>query len=525
MGRYSSIDWIQFEWDEKRTGLGPVRSSLDSTASWYHQLGPWLDPGPAAGVSVCRLRVEGRVVVLARTRTGGADSRRTIRVQAYVGGSTSMPSAMPNVRQALALAPGWAARLPAEDEPLDLAELLQPYREASRALDREARAGAAALAPIVSECLRRPLTALSVASHGDPVVQLWGLVDILDLVLGHCPETFSTYESDDLRQGAEVIFLKQWPGPSSQGAYRARVDLRAPDQDDRYARIAGTIVDAYARGRLVELVKRLRVSDDTPVEERIGRLDAVAHDATTLVARPTRSEEARGDAASSEETWAPRPPARSRPAPPPPPPPIPAPQARAQKPPAQASKPQVVAPEEASPAAEEARAPQAQAAQAPQAQAARAQAAQARPGAARQATEKPAQARPDQTPDPQDGAVPVPDNRQEARSYAMRDVFEEFRADLAVATSDKEAMAILQDVRVWAATRQPSEVRSRLPVLIADLERLLPDGRINPILRDLLDPDASPRVARSNWLDPQWLVLVVAVLIVLVLQVVQLLRP
>ena len=38
--------------------------------------------------------------------------------------------------------------------------------------------------------------ALSVASGEDSVVQLWGLVDILDLLLGHYPETFSTYESD-----------------------------------------------------------------------------------------------------------------------------------------------------------------------------------------------------------------------------------------------------------------------------------------------------------------------------------------
>ncbi|MFC6530328.1 hypothetical protein [Nonomuraea rubra] len=187
MGRYASVDWIQFEWDEQRTGLGPGRTSLEQTGGWYHRLGPWLDPGPEPGVSLCRLLVDGRVVVLARTRTGGADSRRTIRVQAYLGGSASRPMAMPNVRQTLALAAGWAARLPDKDEPLDLGKLISSYDGARAALDRESRAAASALAPIVSECLRRPGAPLSVASGGNPIVQLWGLVDILDLALGSFP--------------------------------------------------------------------------------------------------------------------------------------------------------------------------------------------------------------------------------------------------------------------------------------------------------------------------------------------------
>ncbi|MEV4088546.1 hypothetical protein AB0J43_50630, partial [Nonomuraea fuscirosea] len=317
MGRYSSIDWIQFEWDNKRTGLGPVRSSLPETGGWYHQLGPWLDPGPAPGVSICRLVVDGRVVVLARTRTGGSDSRRTIQVRAYLGGSASLSSPMPNVRQALALAPGWSSLLPDDDVPLDLARMIEPYSEAGAALDRQARAGAAALAPIVSEALRsRGRTALSVASGGDSVVQLWGLVDILDLLLGHYPETFSTYESDDLQQGAEVVFLQGWPGPSSRASRRARVDLRAPDQADKYGDIAAMAVAAYARKQLVAVVRSAGITDGTPVEERIRLLENVTYAPTTPASRPEPAPPAnRAEPTTPVSRSEPAPPvSRSRPA-------------------------------------------------------------------------------------------------------------------------------------------------------------------------------------------------------------------
>ncbi|SPL96498.1 unnamed protein product [[Actinomadura] parvosata subsp. kistnae] len=307
MGRYASVDWIQFAWDEQHGGLGPGRTSLERTAGWYHQLGPWLDPGPEPGVSLCRLLVDGRVVVLARTRTGGADSRRTIRVQAYLGGSATQPMAMPNVRQTLALASGWAARLPDGDEPLDLGKLISSYDSARAALDRESRAAAPALAPIVAERLRRPRTPLSVASGGNPIVQLWGLVDILDYALGHYPETFSTYESDDLKPGAEIIFLRQWPGPSSQSSHRTRVDSRLPDQGDTYASIAAMLVDAYAQDRLVGLVKRLGITDRTPLEERLRRLASATNDSTAVVARGAPDE---GD--GDELVWSPQPPGPGR---------------------------------------------------------------------------------------------------------------------------------------------------------------------------------------------------------------------
>ncbi|MFB4268055.1 hypothetical protein [Nonomuraea sp. GTA35] len=516
MGRYASVDWIQFEWDEQRTGLGPVRTSLERTGGWYHQLGPWLDPGPEPGVSLCRLLVEGRVVVLARMRTGGADSRRTIRVQAYLGGSASQPMAMPNVRQTLALAAGWAARLPDGNEPLDLGKLISSYDGARAALDRESRAVAAALAPVVSECLRRPGAPLSVASGGNPIVQLWGLVDILDLALGHYPETFSTYESDDLKQGAEIIFLRQWPGPSSQSSYRTRVDPRSPDQGDRCAEIASMLVDAYARDQLVGLVKRLRISDKTPLEERLRRLASVTGDSTALVARPAAVEES-GD----ELVWSPQPPARSQPAArastqgePPyqaaPPPQAPPPQA----PPAQAPPPQ------APPA--QAPHPQAPLAHEPSSQAAGQTAESQRPRAAGQRHADAGMAgeahtaEPRPAPDAQAGGVPG--GPAVVQQYAEQDAFEMLCTDLLQATSAKEVTTILQEMRAWAARRQPAEVRSRLPRLIPVLERRLPEGRINPVLRGLLDPDAQAHAPRPNWLDPKWLVIVamLALLVILV---------
>jgi hypothetical protein len=483
------------------------------------------------------LLVEGRVVVLARMRTGGADSRRTIRVQAYLGGSASQPMAMPNVRQTLALAAGWAARLPDGNEPLDLGKLISSYDGARAALDRESRAVAAALAPVVSECLRRPGAPLSVASGGNPIVQLWGLVDILDLALGHYPETFSTYESDDLKQGAEIIFLRQWPGPSSQSSYRTRVDPRSPDQGDRCAEIASMLVDAYARDQLVGLVKRLRISDKTPLEERLRRLASVTGDSTALVARPAAVEES-GD----ELVWSPQPPARSQPAArastqgePPyqaaPPPQAPHPQA----PPAQAPPPQ--APHQQAPPAQapHQQAPLAQAplAHDPSSQAAGQTADAATPraagqrhadaGMAREAhapEPRPAQdahtAEPRPGPDAQAGGVPG--GPAVVQQYAEQDAFEMLCTDLLQAASAKEVTTILQEMRAWAARRQPAEVRSRLPRLIPVLERRLPEGRINPVLRGLLDPDAQAHAPRPNWLDPKWLVIVamLALLVILV---------
>ncbi|MGW4962990.1 hypothetical protein ACWEPL_37720 [Nonomuraea sp. NPDC004186] len=450
MGRYSSVDWILFEWDERRTGLGPVRSSLEDTRGWYHQLGPWLDPGPAPGVSVCRLMVDGRVVVLSRTRTGGSDSRRTIRVQAYLGGSAANASAMPNVRQALALAPGWSSLLPADPEPLDLAVLLRPYADASAALDRRARAEAATLAPIVSEALRGHRESLSVVAQGEAVVQLWGLVDILDLVLGRYPETFSTYESDDLKQGAEVIFLQQWPGPSSRASHRRRVDLRAPDQSDLYGEIAAMVVDAYAGRRLPELVKRLRINDGMALEERVELLGAALREPPKPVPDEPRT-------------------------PPPPEPPKPSEPSEPSEPaPAMTSGPRRRVPAE----------------------------------------------RPRPTPAPEPRAPVTPQARPDPQPVAVRDACDYFLTELAEATTEGAARGILRDVHAWARTRPPADVRSRLHALVPELERLLPDDEVNPILRDLLDPDAPAEAVRSAWLDPRWLVLAAVLLVVLVLQVV-----
>ncbi|MGW0810939.1 hypothetical protein [Nonomuraea sp. NPDC002799] len=480
MGRYASIDWIEFEWDERRTGLGPVRSSLEDTRVWEHELGPWLDPGPVPGSSVCRLKVNGRVVVLARTRTGGSDSRRTIQGTAYLGGSATSSSAMPNPRQALALAAGWAARPPGDREPLDLARLLDPFAEARDLLDRQARAGAGELAPIVSQALRGPREALSVASHGNTVVQLWGLMDILHLVLGRCPETFSTYESDDLKRGAEVIFLRQWPGLSSQGSHRARVDLRAPEQDDAYGEVAALVVEAYADGRLPALVKRLGITGGTPAAERIRLLANSSYEPAAPAAQPDQV-----------DTWAPRPrqrqvlePANPTPAPPPSPQPSPAPPTARPHPVAHAPGPPSGPP----------------------------------PGRASGSPSGPASGSPAAS--RAEAGPSQPEIRPPAPSFATRDVFEDFRADLADAATSEETRAIMKDVRDWAATRTPAEVRSRLPVLIADLERLLPESQVNRVLLDVLDPEARAEEPRSGWLDPRWIVLAAGLGVVLVLQVV-----
>jgi hypothetical protein len=113
-----------------------------------------------------------------------------------------------------------------------------------------------------------------------------------------------------------------------------------------------------------------------------------------------------------------------------------------------------------------------------------------------------------------------PLSRPEAQPVAVRDAFDYFLAELAEASTAGAARGILRDVHAWARTRPPADVRSRLHALVPELERLLPDDEVNPILRDLLDPDAPAEAVRSAWLDPRWLVLAAVLLVVLVLQVV-----
>ncbi|MEU4223772.1 hypothetical protein AB0F17_05715 [Nonomuraea sp. NPDC026600] len=301
-GRWSPLDWIQYEWNEHRTGLGAVRSSLGQTRGWDHHLGPWLDPGNTPGVSVCRLVVEGRVVVLSRLRSGGSDSRRTLRVMAYLGGDAS-PTARPTVQQALALAPEWAEQAPPDPDPVDLGELTGPFAERRDALEHQARAGARDLAPIVSAALRNPTDELAVVSQGDPFAQLWGVVNIFELVMGRRPETFSTYENDDRRQGAEIVFLRQWPGPSSRAPRRQRVDLREGDVADLYGEMAAYVVEAYARGALGELTRRAGLTEGMPAGRRIELLQAALSAPAPTAPPPTR---------------APQPPQARRPSPEPP---------------------------------------------------------------------------------------------------------------------------------------------------------------------------------------------------------------
>jgi hypothetical protein len=118
----------------------------------------------------------------------------------------------------------------------------------------------------------------------------------------------------------------------------------------------------------------------------------------------------------------------------------------------------------------------------------------------------------------------------------LRDVFEDFRADLADATTAAQARGILEDVRAWAATQRPAEVRPRLLALVPELERLLPDDQVNPVLRALLTPAPPPSgkavadrpagrsAGRSAWLEPRWLIIVAALSIVIVLQLIAALR-
>ncbi|RBQ17512.1 hypothetical protein DP939_24370 [Spongiactinospora rosea] len=273
MSTWTPVDWIQYEWDEHRGRVGPVRASFAETRGWDHELGPWLDPGSRPGVSVCRLVVDGRVVVLARYRAAGADSRRGLRVVAYLGGDAArMP--WPTVREALALAPLWVHEPPPEQEAIDLAELVGRFGEYGEALEQRAREEAGALTPIVSAALRDPGVRLAVVSQADPVAQMWGLADILHSALGVAPETFSTHESEDLKQGAEIVFLRGWPGLSSRAPRRLRVDLRDQVPDDADGELAARLVAAYGAGTLEGLTRRAGLAEGMPWDERLTLLRA-----------------------------------------------------------------------------------------------------------------------------------------------------------------------------------------------------------------------------------------------------------
>ncbi|PZG42578.1 hypothetical protein C1I98_19655 [Spongiactinospora gelatinilytica] len=285
MSSWSPVDWIQYEWDEHRGVVGPVRTSLSDTRGWDHKLVPWLDPGSRPGVSVCRLVVDGRVVVLARSRAG-ADSRRGLRVVAYLGGdAVRMP--WPTMREALALAPLWVGEPPPTDhEPVDLAELTGHFAEYGEALEVRAREGAGTLAPIVFTALRHPGMRLAVVSQGDPAAQMWALADILRSALGVAPETFSTYESEDFRPGPEIVFLPAWPGPSSRAPRRLRVDLREPVGDHADGELAECLVAAYSAGTLEGLTVRAGMTEDMPWGERLALLRAALSTPVPALAGP-----------------------------------------------------------------------------------------------------------------------------------------------------------------------------------------------------------------------------------------------
>jgi hypothetical protein len=461
-GRWSPLDWIRYEWNEGGRGVSSVSSSLADTRVWDHHLGPWLDPGNTPGVSVCRLIVEGRIVVLSRLRSGGSDSRRTLRAMAYLGGEVS-PTARPTTRQALALAPEWAEHPPAYPEPVDLGELTGPFAGRRDQLERRTRAAARDLAPIVSAALRSPGAELAVISQGDPLAQLWGLVDIFESVLARRPETFSTYESDDRKQGAEIVFLRERPGQSSRATRRQRVNLQEPDHDDLHGEIAAYVVQAYAHGALDELTRQLGLTGDMPTDKRIKVLEAALSGPAPMLPPP----------AATSRTPQPR----RQPSPEPPP------QARS------------------GPSAE----PSLQASRGPSA-------------------EPPSQARREPSSEPLPRGVPTPAQRAPA-SVAGHDMVAAFQASLRKARKREEVQDVLERLREWLIERVPELERPLGPPEgDVTLRMLLQPGWV-PTRDPDPDPAPAPRTRRrSAWLEPQWLVLAGLSVLILILQILLLLR-
>ncbi|MEO3859313.1 hypothetical protein [Acrocarpospora sp. B8E8] len=302
MNTSMEVHWLVFSWDEDQDGLALRRSSLpaDEWVSWGRRLLSYAElqrkPDATASSSVCRLDVDGQIVALHRHPTAEVDPRKRIRTYAYLNKQTAL-----GARDVLGRGEDWHIRvpgnlssgppLPAELLPKLTEEQASAYTERVRGTNRDA------LRKLVTEVLRNIDSSFScrIDARIDPRLVMWGLMDLLDGVVGVGDPrywTFSTDESDDLgRDLPRFVFLDQWKISSLESAHK-RIDLTNITRfaDDLHTQAASHLVEAYWAGGtegVAKLRKAAGVKDTGRDDRRVAALRAYAQKVTVI---PTTEE-------------------------------------------------------------------------------------------------------------------------------------------------------------------------------------------------------------------------------------------
>ncbi|GAA1254747.1 hypothetical protein GCM10009677_00650 [Sphaerisporangium rubeum] len=295
MSAGEGLDWLVFGWEQQDGGLGLLRSSLpaEEREFWDRQLFTLVevqrDAGAASSPSLCRLVIDGEPVALHRHPTSDPDPRRRIRTYAYKG----VPSLL-GPREVLGVADSWHTRLPdaAEGPPLSPAALLTLTPAIQGALTDRVRGAepgvtpsalsplAAGLPRLVAEVLRDPEAMFScrLAAGADAKVVMWGLLDLLDRVVGTTGAgywAFSTEQSDDLAAGLpRFVFLAEWPYSAKQSRH-TRVDLEQELRPgDPHDEVAARLVEAYLGdpAGVAELCRAAGLREQAPGGRQVAAL-------------------------------------------------------------------------------------------------------------------------------------------------------------------------------------------------------------------------------------------------------------
>jgi hypothetical protein len=294
------VDWLVFTW-EQDGGLALRRSSLPpgEWEAWQRQLFTLAEVQRASGApsrpSLCRQMIGGRPVAMNRDPSSDADPRARIRTYAYTGTASLL-----GPREVLAVVDSWHGRLPrsapdgpplASAGPLALtSEIRGALTGAARGVPPDAPPGtpsaglpplAVGLPRLAAEVLRRPDSRFScqIAPEADAGVIMWGLMDLLDRVVGTADDgywTFSTEQSDDFDPGLpRFVFLSQWPHSAKQSRH-IRLDLTRDIRfaEDDYYGAAERLIEAYLRGpgEVAELCRAAGLRDQDLDDRQIKRL-------------------------------------------------------------------------------------------------------------------------------------------------------------------------------------------------------------------------------------------------------------
>ncbi|MFC6084864.1 hypothetical protein [Sphaerisporangium aureirubrum] len=290
------LDWLVFTWQQDG-GLALRRSSLpaEEWEPWGRQLFTLVevqrDSGAPSRPSICRLTVGGEPVALHRDPTADPDPRARIRTYAYKGVGPLL-----GPRQVLGVADTWHTRLSGTAEtgpplaPGALLTLTDDIRGALTARVRGAEPGepsgglsplAAGLPRLVAEVLKKPEALFSCQARpdADPRVIMWGLMDLLDRVVGTADEgywTFSTEQSDDFAAGLpRFVFLGQWPYSAKQSRHN-RFDLTKDTvfAGDEHDEAAARLVEAYLHdpSEVAELCRAAGLKERDKDHSQIARL-------------------------------------------------------------------------------------------------------------------------------------------------------------------------------------------------------------------------------------------------------------